>query len=89
MLGFDVRVAVQDTLYHASNHCFLLAEPSDSMPSHPTALPATSSTFPKPDACGSRFALAAFIALIPACLSCSADDCQLSPITLPTTLCKQ
>jgi hypothetical protein len=63
----------------------LLCAPSFSMPSHPVNFPATSSTLPKPDCCGSRFALAAFMASMPACLSDSPDCFQDSPATAPMT----
>lgn len=63
----------------------LLAAPSFSMPSHPAALPAISSTLPKPSRLASRFALAAFIASMPDCLSFAAEAFQASePVAAPT-----
>jgi hypothetical protein len=66
----------------------LLAAPSFSIPSHPAALPAISSTLPNPSRLASRFALAAFIASMPACLSVAADEFQASePVAAPTADC--
>ncbi len=59
-----------------AGYCFLLCAPSLSMPSHPVIFPAISSTFPYPDVAGSRFALACFMASMPADLSCSPEEVQ-------------
>lgn len=73
------------TLYRRI-YSFLLCAPSFSIPSQPVILPATSSTLPKPDCWGSRFALACFMASMPAALSCSPDEPQdCAPVTLPMT----
>ncbi len=66
------------------NYCFLLCAPSLSMPSHPVIFPAISSTLPYPDVAGSRFALACFMASMPADLSCSPEEVQAwAPVRLP------
>jgi hypothetical protein len=66
----------------------LLAAPSFSIPSQPAALPAISSTLPNPSRLASRFALAAFIASMPACLSVAAEAFQASePVAAPTADC--
>jgi hypothetical protein len=48
------------------------------MPSQPAALPANSSTLPKPSRFASRCALAAFIVSMPSCLSVCAETDQAS-----------
>lgn len=52
-----------------TSYSCLLAAPSFSIPSHPAALPANSSTLPNPSRLASRCWLAAFIASIPSSLS--------------------
>ena len=67
-------------------HDCLLCPPSFSIPSQPVTLPAISSTLPNPLCCGSRLALACFMASMPAVLSFSADEVQaVAPVTLPMT----
>ena len=76
-------------LFH-SPYSVLLAAPSFSIPSQPAALPAISSTLPNPSRLASRFALAAFIASMPACLSVAAEAFQASePVAAPTADCDE
>src|SRR5438105_3265802 len=52
------------------------AAPSDRIPSHPVTRPASSSTFPYPDAAGSRFSVAARRDALAWALSCSPEEVQ-------------
>jgi hypothetical protein len=56
--------------------------------SYSALLAAPSLTLPNPSRLASRFALAAFIASMPACLSVAADEFQASePVAAPTADC--
>jgi hypothetical protein len=83
---FNIDILIISSL--SLSYSVLLAAPSFSIPSQPAALPAISSTLPNPSRLASRFALAAFIASMPACLSVAADEFQASePVAAPTADC--
>lgn len=74
-----------------TNHSFLaLVPPSFTMPSHPTALPATSSTLPYPWLLASRASPAAFMSETAWALACSPDAVQAcEPVTAPMAAYEQ
>jgi hypothetical protein len=81
---------LQYPLRSTSYCCCLLSAPSFSIPSHPAALPANSSTLPYPSRWASRFSLAAFMASMPSALSAEAETFHVSlPVTAPIADCEE
>lgn len=85
--SFEAFILIVD-LTKQNGYSFALASPSLTIPSHPTALPASSSALPYPWLLASRPSLAAFMSDTPCALACSPDAFHAwEPVTLPIAAC--